>query len=211
MAISLPRIERSSSSDSSPMSLPWKRMRPPTIFPTLERSRMMPSDTVDLPQPLSPTMPIASPGMTLQEKSITAGISPRRVKKEIDRFSISRIGSAAAAMVDLVHGGRGAVGFVQEIDRLRTSERKAGRPAFRRGSYEPRHATATTDDGRPPPLNPSATARAARRPSRLRPEHERHQRQRRRQRRMDEGAQQRLASLIAVPQSGLSGARPRPK
>ena len=55
---------------------------------------MMPSDTVDLPQPDSPTMPIASPGITVQEKSITAGISPRRVKKEIDRFSISRIGSA---------------------------------------------------------------------------------------------------------------------
>ena len=56
---------------------------------------MMPSDTVDLPQPDSPTMPIASPGMTVQEKSITAGISPLRVKKEIDRFSISMIGSAA--------------------------------------------------------------------------------------------------------------------
>ena len=56
---------------------------------------MMPSDTVDLPQPDSPTMPIASPGMTVQEKSITAGISPRSVKKEIDRFSISRIGSAS--------------------------------------------------------------------------------------------------------------------
>ena len=38
-------------SDSSPMSLPLNLMRPPTIFPMLERSRMMPSDTVDLPQP----------------------------------------------------------------------------------------------------------------------------------------------------------------
>ena len=56
---------------------------------------MMPSDTVDLPQPDSPTMPIASPGSTEQEKSMTAGISPRRVKNEIDRFSISRIGCAA--------------------------------------------------------------------------------------------------------------------
>ena len=54
---------------------------------------MTPSDTVDLPQPDSPTMPIASPGITVQEKSITAGISPRLVKNEIERFSISRIGS----------------------------------------------------------------------------------------------------------------------
>jgi hypothetical protein len=53
---------------------------------------MTPSATVDLPQPDSPTRPMASPGITVQEKSITAGISRRRVKKEIDRFSISRIG-----------------------------------------------------------------------------------------------------------------------
>jgi hypothetical protein len=33
--------------------------------------------------------------MTLQEKSITAGISPARVKKEIDRLLISRIGIRA--------------------------------------------------------------------------------------------------------------------
>src|SRR5690554_188580 len=87
-------MERISSSDNSAMSRPWNLIRPPTIFPTLERSRMMPSETVDLPQPDSPTMPIASPGMTVQEKSITAGISPARVKKEMERFSISRIGLA---------------------------------------------------------------------------------------------------------------------
>ena len=56
---------------------------------------MIPSETVDLPQPDSPTMPIASPGITVQEKSITAGISPLLVKNEIDRFSISMIGLAA--------------------------------------------------------------------------------------------------------------------
>ncbi len=75
------------------MSLPLNLIRPPTILPMLDRSRMMPSDTVDLPHPDLPTMPIASPGCTAQEKSITAGISPRLVKKEIDRFSISIIGS----------------------------------------------------------------------------------------------------------------------
>ena len=36
---------------------------------------MMASATVDLPQPDSPTSPIAWPGMTRQEKSMTAGIS----------------------------------------------------------------------------------------------------------------------------------------
>ena len=63
---------------------------------------MMPSDTVDLPQPDSPTMPIASPGSTEQEKSMTAGISPRRVKNEIDRFSISRIGWLAFLTVSFM-------------------------------------------------------------------------------------------------------------
>ncbi len=58
---------------------------------------MMPRATVDLPQPDSPTMPIASPGMTVQEKSITAGISRCRAKKEIERFSISRIGRGGLA------------------------------------------------------------------------------------------------------------------
>src|SRR6476660_7729323 len=88
-------MARNSASDMSPMSRPWNLMRPPTIFPTLERSRMMPSETVDFPQPDSPTMPIASPGMTVQEKSMTAGISPFRVKKEMERFSISTIGWTA--------------------------------------------------------------------------------------------------------------------
>ena len=55
------------------------------------RSRITASATVDLPQPDSPTSPIASPGMTLQEKSITAGISPARVKNEMPRRSISRM------------------------------------------------------------------------------------------------------------------------
>ena len=78
--------------------------RPPTIRPWLPMSRMMPSATVDLPQPDSPTRPIASPGITLQEKSITAGISPARVKKEIDRFSISRIGWVASWLGSDVYG-----------------------------------------------------------------------------------------------------------
>src|SRR6476620_7233936 len=94
-------MERSSSPVNSPMSLPLNLMRTPTILPTLERSRITPSDTVDLPQPDSPTMPIASPGITVQEKSITAGISPRLVKNEIERFSISRMGWALLTSVDL--------------------------------------------------------------------------------------------------------------
>jgi hypothetical protein len=48
---------------------------PPTIRPLTPRSCITPSATVDLPQPDSPTRPTASPGMDVQEKSITAGIS----------------------------------------------------------------------------------------------------------------------------------------
>ena len=40
---------------------------------------------MDLPQPDSPTRPIASPGITVQEKSITAGISKSRVMNEIEK------------------------------------------------------------------------------------------------------------------------------
>ena len=76
-------MARSSASDISPMSRPLNLIVPPVIFPMFDRSRMMPSATVDLPHPDSPTSPIASPGITLQEKSITAGISARRVKKEM--------------------------------------------------------------------------------------------------------------------------------
>jgi hypothetical protein len=107
MAILLPRMERSSSSDISPMSLPLNLIRPPTIFPMLDRSRMMPSDTVDLPQPDSPTMPIASPGMTLQEKSITAGISPlgeegdRQVLDLDDRFGVMFVALTASFIAGL--------------------------------------------------------------------------------------------------------------
>jgi len=35
--------------------------------------------TVDFPQPDSPTIPMVSPGLTVKEKSTTAGISPALV------------------------------------------------------------------------------------------------------------------------------------
>ena len=47
------------------MSRPSKRIAPLVIRPTPGRSRMMASATVDLPQPDSPTSPIASPGHDL--------------------------------------------------------------------------------------------------------------------------------------------------
>ena len=97
MAISEPRMRLSSAGDMAPRSRPLKRMVPPVMRPFAPRSRITPSATVDLPQPDSPTSPIASPGITVQEKSITAGISRRRVKKEIERFWISRMGVAGAS------------------------------------------------------------------------------------------------------------------
>ena len=127
---------------------------------------MMPSDTVDLPQPDSPTMPIASPGITEQEKSITAGISPRRVKKEIDRFSISRIGWPGGPD-RFVHGEKPPQSF---IDCSRSASARRLSPSTKLIS-----AIAGGSAGW-----------------------------------MNERSS-RLASLIAVPQSGLSGARPSPK
>ena len=44
--------------------------------------------------------------MTVQEKSITAGISRRRVKKEIERFSISRIGLDGSQVVSVMAASR---------------------------------------------------------------------------------------------------------
>src|SRR5690606_25231711 len=79
-------------------SRPLNRMDPPTIRPFLPRSRITPSATVDLPQPDSPTSPSASPGRTLTEKSITAGISPARLAKLMERFSISRMGSVTGRL-----------------------------------------------------------------------------------------------------------------
>ena len=49
---------------------------------------------MDLPHPDSPTMPCASPGMSVRLKPTTAGISPLRVKNEIERSRHSRTGAA---------------------------------------------------------------------------------------------------------------------
>ena len=57
-----------------------KRISPDTMRPLPPRYCMMASATVDLPQPDSPTMPTASPDITMRSKSTTAGISPARVK-----------------------------------------------------------------------------------------------------------------------------------
>src|SRR6056297_141815 len=106
MAISLPRISRSSSALIWLRSRPLNLIVPPTTRPFLPRSCITPSATVDLPQPDSPTRPTASPGMTETEKSITAGISRSRVKKEMDSVSISRIGpSYVSFMSSLPIGG----------------------------------------------------------------------------------------------------------
>ena len=62
------------------MSRPLNRISPDMMRPFLPRYCMIASATVDLPQPDSPTMPTASPGITVRLKSTTAGISPARVK-----------------------------------------------------------------------------------------------------------------------------------
>ena len=76
-------MSRNSAVLSSAMSRPRNLMLPLVIRPIPDRSRIMASAKVDLPQPDSPTSPMHSPGMTFMEKSITAGISPILVKKEM--------------------------------------------------------------------------------------------------------------------------------
>src|SRR3546814_956196 len=51
---------------------------------------------VDLPQPLSPTRPMASPGYSLRSRPGTTLISPARVKYEMRRLSSASTGSRAA-------------------------------------------------------------------------------------------------------------------
>ena len=62
------------------MSRPLNLISPDMTRPFLPMYCMIASATVDLPQPDSPTMPTASPGITVRLKSTTAGISPARVK-----------------------------------------------------------------------------------------------------------------------------------
>ena len=72
-------MSRSSSALMLRMSRPMKRISPPVTAPFFPMYCMMASATVDLPQPDSPTMPTASPGLTVRLKSYTAGTSPARV------------------------------------------------------------------------------------------------------------------------------------
>ncbi len=61
------------------MSRPLNLMLPLLMPPLDPMNCMMAIATVDLPQPDSPTIPMVSPGLTVNEKSTTAGISPARV------------------------------------------------------------------------------------------------------------------------------------
>ena len=131
-------------------------------------------------------MPIASPGITLQEKSITAGISPRRVKKEIDRFSMSMIGSALSMFVAFT------ASFIFPISyRMGLPEAGSASGAMRVSLSSIAHATRPQAGSSPSTKLISAIVGGS-------------------AGWMNERSS-RLASLIAVPQSGLSGARPRPK
>ena len=80
MAIWEPRNWRSSSLLMAVMSRPLNLIEPDMIRPLPPRYCITAMATVDLPQPDSPTRPTASPGCTVKEKSMTAGISPARVK-----------------------------------------------------------------------------------------------------------------------------------
>ena len=105
MEIADPRTCRSSSSLMVRMSRPSNRISPPTTEPLRPRNCMIASATVDLPQPDSPTMPCASPGMSSRLKSTTAGISPPRVKNETERFRHSTTGTGSLPFPPRAPGG----------------------------------------------------------------------------------------------------------
>src|SRR5210317_653176 len=116
MAISLPRISRNSSALMVFRSRPLNLMVPPTTRPFTPKSCIIPKATVDLPHPDSPTKPTASPGWTVTEKSMTAGISRKRVKNEIDKLSISKIGPSYSIFdIRTLPVGDGALGPLKLI------------------------------------------------------------------------------------------------
>ena len=79
MAIRLPRIRSSCRPRFCTMSSPQNRIRPPVTRAFLATWFMIANARVLLPQPDSPTSPMASPGRISNETSLTALTGPRRV------------------------------------------------------------------------------------------------------------------------------------
>src|SRR5207248_11382961 len=93
IAISRPRIRRSSLSESCSRSRPSKCAVPLATRPARGRIPSSASEVTLLPQPDSPTMPSVSPAAMSNEIPLTACTVPRCVQKRTRRFSTESKGS----------------------------------------------------------------------------------------------------------------------
>ena len=90
IAMRLPRMSRIAAGERSSRFCPSNITRPEVLRPGGGTSRITESDSTDLPQPLSPTMPSVRPRATPSETPSTAATSPIGVRKTVRRSSISR-------------------------------------------------------------------------------------------------------------------------
>ncbi len=97
MAISLPRIRRSSSADRPRTSLPSNRMWPAVIRPGCGRRLSTASPTLVLPAPLSPVIASVLPRLRDRETSLAAFTAPSAVSNWAHSPSMRRIGSSSEA------------------------------------------------------------------------------------------------------------------
>ena len=86
MAISLPRIRRTSLSSAVKTSTPEIRIEPEVVAVLELFSRMSEDAVTDLPEPLSPTIPSVSPLRKSNETLLTAATSPSGVWNTTERF-----------------------------------------------------------------------------------------------------------------------------
>ena len=87
IAMSLPRIVRSSSSESPIRFRPSKCAVPFVTRPARGRIPSSASEVTLFPQPDSPTIPSVSPGAMSKETPLTAWMIPRPVQKRTSRSS----------------------------------------------------------------------------------------------------------------------------
>src|SRR5580692_10500174 len=101
IAISAPRISRSSSSDSAVISLPRKRIDPATMRAGSSSRFMIDLAATLLPDPDSPTIPSVSPRFSVKLTPSTARTTPASVKNQVRRSLTCSNGSAPVGISTL--------------------------------------------------------------------------------------------------------------
>src|SRR6184192_3002698 len=97
MAMSFPRMSRTSSPGIVTMSVPLNRICPPVMRPGSCTRRRMESAVTLLPQPDSPTMPRVSPGCKSKLTPSTALTTPSSVKNWVLRSLTCRTGAVTVS------------------------------------------------------------------------------------------------------------------